>query len=126
MANCVIARPINNISLNGLEFVLDEFGEVKRFQNKDEAVEFLKEQGLNQEDIDSLEFLENYWREVRKLENKQKQAFFRARQAGVAREIALNNGSTGEFRQPLTKKQSMKNKRKRNIAKASRKANRKK
>lgn len=60
MATCVIARPINNITLNGLEFVLDEFGEVKRFQNKNEAVNFLKQNGVTEKDIENLEIIENY------------------------------------------------------------------
>lgn len=45
VSECVIARPINGISLNGLEYVLDEFGEVKRFETRCDAVDFLKGHG---------------------------------------------------------------------------------
>jgi hypothetical protein len=38
----IIGRPINGISINGLEYVLDEHNEVKEFASKKEAVQFLK------------------------------------------------------------------------------------
>ncbi len=37
----VIGRPINGISLNGLEYLLDETGEYKQFGSKEEAKTFL-------------------------------------------------------------------------------------
>lgn len=46
MGECVIARPINGISINGLEYVLDEFGEMKRFPTRCDAVDFLKDLGF--------------------------------------------------------------------------------
>ncbi|MGP4038355.1 hypothetical protein ACTWP4_00390 [Gracilibacillus sp. D59] len=56
---------------------------------------------------------------------KKKAAFFRAQQAGVAREIALNNGGTGELRMPLSQKEYNLKKARRKQAKLSRRANRK-
>ena len=37
----VIGRPINGISINGLEYMLDENGDYKLFNTKEEAKEFL-------------------------------------------------------------------------------------
>lgn len=55
---------------------------------------------------------------------KQKAAFFRAQQAGVVREIALNNGSTGELRKTISNKEAKRIKARRKLAKQSRKRNR--
>ena len=37
----VIGRPINGISINGLEYLLDENGEYKQFESTEEAKTFL-------------------------------------------------------------------------------------
>jgi hypothetical protein len=37
----VIGRPINGISINGLEYLLDENGDYKQFESKEEAKTFL-------------------------------------------------------------------------------------
>jgi len=37
----VIGRPINGISLNGLEYLLNEDGDYKEFNSKEEAKTFL-------------------------------------------------------------------------------------
>ncbi|MDR0606027.1 MAG: hypothetical protein LBG80_17195 [Bacteroidales bacterium] len=48
----IIGRPINGISINGLEYALDEHGKVKEFSDKKEAVQFLKDNGTLDEDMD--------------------------------------------------------------------------
>lgn len=48
----VIARPINGISLNGLEYVLDENGEDKTFDTKEGAYEFLKSVGYDEDSME--------------------------------------------------------------------------
>ena len=53
-----IGRPINGITINPLEFVLDDDGEVKTFENEDVARDFLKRNGFTDEDIDYLTFQE--------------------------------------------------------------------
>ena len=37
----VIGRPINGISINGLEYLLGEDGEYKQFESREEAKTFL-------------------------------------------------------------------------------------
>jgi hypothetical protein len=54
----IIGRPVNGISINGLEYVLDEHNEVKEFAGKKEAVEFLKKNGFHTKDMDSFIFEE--------------------------------------------------------------------
>jgi hypothetical protein len=48
----IIGRPINGISINGLEYALDEHGKVKEFADKKEAVQFLKDNGFPDKDLD--------------------------------------------------------------------------
>lgn len=50
----VVARPIEGITINGLEFLLDDEGEMLLFESKDEAKQFLTEHGetLNSEEMD--------------------------------------------------------------------------
>lgn len=53
----VIGRPINGISLNGLEFLLEkEDGDIKHFQSLNKARSFLIENGVTPEDVDEFEF----------------------------------------------------------------------
>lgn len=47
----LIARYINDISINGLEYLLGENGKAKEFKDKNEALLFLKDQGLVDKDI---------------------------------------------------------------------------
>jgi hypothetical protein len=44
-SHILIGRPINGISLNGLEFLLDDKNEPMEFADKDKAKEFLKANG---------------------------------------------------------------------------------
>jgi hypothetical protein len=39
----IIGRPINNVFINGLEYLLDDKGEYKEFSDKQEAMEFVRE-----------------------------------------------------------------------------------
>lgn len=67
---CVIARHINGITLNGYEYVLEYTGEIKIFGNKECAIEFLKQQGFSEEDMEFILFFnyqkiqENVYEEV--------------------------------------------------------------
>lgn len=53
MTKYAISRLINGITLNGDEYLLDESNEVKLFNGKVEAIDFLKSHGFNDEDIAS-------------------------------------------------------------------------
>ena len=59
----VIGRPINGISLNGLEYMLDEKGDYKLFNTKEEAKEFLNsnfEEPLTDDELeDNFMFLDS-------------------------------------------------------------------
>ena len=46
----VIGRPIEGISLNGLEYALDEHGGYIHFETIDEAKQFLRDNGVEDED----------------------------------------------------------------------------
>lgn len=47
-----IGRPINGISLNGLEYVLDDAGNEMLFRDEDAAVSFLHKHGYTDADIE--------------------------------------------------------------------------
>jgi hypothetical protein len=49
----IIGRPINGISINGLEYLLGEHGRVKEFVDKKETARFLMDNGFLDEDLDS-------------------------------------------------------------------------
>jgi len=53
-----VGRHINGITLNPLEYILDDRGRVKQFINKDSATEYLKEHGVANEVIEHLVFEE--------------------------------------------------------------------
>ena len=48
----VIGRPIEGITLNGNEYVLDDDGELMTFDSKEDALGFLKACGLTDDDIE--------------------------------------------------------------------------
>lgn len=54
-----VGRPVNGISINGLEYLLNEDGDTMRFANKPQAIIFLKANGLTDEQIEGFRFL-NY------------------------------------------------------------------
>ena len=54
-----VARPINGISINGLEFLLTKKGRVKKFQDREHAVIWLRFHGATEEEIESFIFTED-------------------------------------------------------------------
>jgi hypothetical protein len=52
----VIGRPINGISLNGLEWLLDDNGDLIRFSDIGSACSFLLENGIIKDELDSFWF----------------------------------------------------------------------
>jgi len=56
---------------------------------------------------------------------EQKAEFFRAQQAAAVREIALNNGGTGDIRAGISTEEFKRRKRRRKIAKATKRKSRK-
>jgi hypothetical protein len=53
-----VSRPYLGISLNGDEFLLDDSGNVMKFQNKEQAREFLIDSGMEEYELDALNFHE--------------------------------------------------------------------
>lgn len=49
----VIGRPINGISINGLEYVTDNNGEEMIFDSIENAKEFLDSHGIGEEEIEA-------------------------------------------------------------------------
>jgi hypothetical protein len=47
----IVSRPVNGISIKGLEYLLGENGRVKEFAGKKEAVQFLKDNGIFDRDV---------------------------------------------------------------------------
>lgn len=46
----VIGRPINGISINGLEYLLDDAGDFHHFSTVDAAKQFLRDNGVDDEE----------------------------------------------------------------------------
>ena len=58
----IVGRHINGITINPLEYLLDEKDEVMEFTSEDAAKTFLKEKGHTDDYIDGLIFqTENAW-----------------------------------------------------------------
>ena len=55
----IVGRPINGISLNGLEWLLNDDGTQMIFENSAEADAFLRKNGFTDEDLDCLVFRES-------------------------------------------------------------------
>ena len=51
-----VSRPINGITLNGDEFLLDENDEVMLFADKTSAINWLHEQGVTDEEVEGFNF----------------------------------------------------------------------
>ncbi len=47
-----VKRPINGISINGTEYLLNDVNEPMYFSNEQAAITYLLEKGLSQEEID--------------------------------------------------------------------------
>jgi hypothetical protein len=54
----IIGRPVNGISINGLEYLLGEHGRVKEFADKMEALKFLKDNKIFDRDVGDYIYLE--------------------------------------------------------------------
>ena len=48
----IIGRPINGITINGLEYVLDENGDPMKWATEEQARQFLKEHGIGEKEIE--------------------------------------------------------------------------
>lgn len=55
MSICV-GRPINGISINGLEYLLDDDGNIRLFSDEKEAKDWLTSQGFSVDEIDWMIF----------------------------------------------------------------------
>ena len=55
----IVGRPINGISINGLEYLMDDEGAYKIFDDMDAAKKFLKDNGFTDEDMEELVFRES-------------------------------------------------------------------
>ena len=53
----IVGRPINGITLNDLEYLLDDNGEIMKFRSKEHAVAFLKKQGVSDDEIYYMSFI---------------------------------------------------------------------
>lgn len=51
----IVGRPINGISLNGLEWLLNDEGKPMQFNNKEKAIEFLRSNGHEDYTDDEIE-----------------------------------------------------------------------
>lgn len=52
-----IGRPIEGVSLNGLEYALDDSGDVYAFTGVDSAKKFLTDNGVAEDDLDEFAFV---------------------------------------------------------------------
>ena len=51
-----VSRPINGISLNGDEVLLDDTNELLLFENETTAINWLRERGVTDEEIEGFNF----------------------------------------------------------------------
>lgn len=61
MPECVIAKPA--IDAKSYQFVLDEFGEIKRFLSEEDGVSYLLENGFSKKDVATLKFIDEFEQE---------------------------------------------------------------
>ena len=60
MSNAIVARPINGITLNGnLEFLLDDGGKVRMFDNPEQARSFLISADVESEELRHMTIMES-------------------------------------------------------------------
>ncbi|MBD7970301.1 hypothetical protein [Paenibacillus gallinarum] len=69
-AKCVVGRCQGGITLNGLEFLLDSNDELMTFENEDEAKDYLKAQGVSEDEIDTYHFIKEHEQQLDKKENQ--------------------------------------------------------
>lgn len=55
---CVISRKVEGICLNENEYILNDDGSVRIFENKIVATKFLTDSGLTDDDIEDIRFLD--------------------------------------------------------------------
>jgi len=55
-----ISRPINEVTLNGDEYVLNENGEVRKFGTEMDARTFMVAEGIPVEDLECFNYNEEY------------------------------------------------------------------
>lgn len=56
--NIAIARHAEGVTLNHLEYIMDDSGTaVRKFESEEQATEFLKENGVSDEQIEDLKFV---------------------------------------------------------------------
>lgn len=56
MAKICVGKHIGDITLNPLEYLLDDDGELMTFESEDAAKEFLRKNGFSDEDFRYMEF----------------------------------------------------------------------
>ena len=57
MNEIIVGRHFEGITLNGLEYLLDENGDIMTFPTEDHAVRYLKEHGADDEEIYYMSFI---------------------------------------------------------------------
>ena len=57
MNEIIVGRHIEGISLNGLEYLLDDNGEIMKFPTEQHAIRYLKEHGAGDEEIYWFKFI---------------------------------------------------------------------
>ena len=57
MNEIIVGRHINGITLNDLEYLLNENGDIMKFKSKEHAVRYLKEHGADDEEIYFMSFI---------------------------------------------------------------------
>jgi hypothetical protein len=58
MTGVVVARPINGITINGLEYLLDDDGKPIVFAGQQEAEAFLLSLGMSEDDMKNMHFID--------------------------------------------------------------------
>ena len=57
MNEIIVGRHINGITLNDLEYLLDENGDIMKFKSKEHAISYLKKQGVSDDEIYYMSFI---------------------------------------------------------------------
>lgn len=54
----IVARHVEGCFLNDLEYLLDDSEEVMEFETEEEAMDYLREHGMSEEDMEYIIFLD--------------------------------------------------------------------
>ena len=57
MNEIIVGRSSEGISLNDLEYLLDENGDIMKFKSKEHAIKYLKDHGADDEEIYFMQFI---------------------------------------------------------------------